>query len=177
MNVLQKPTGHAVDEAAYRAAMRRLAAGVTIVTTLADGVDHAMTASAFTAVSLRPPLVLVCVERAARLHEAILASGVWGVSLLSESGQPAAHHLATRGRRLHGQLDGYAVRRGGVTGVALLDDALAQLECRTTATYDAGDHTIVVGEVVAADSTGPVEGPLVHYDGAYHTATKRPSEE
>lgn len=196
MNVLEKPTTRTgdpvtVDTDSYKSAMRRLASGVTIVTTVSEGVDHAMTASAFTSVSLRPPLVLVCVERAARLHAAILDSGLWGVSILPATGRRAADHFAHRGRPLIGQLDDFGVRRGA-TGVALLDDALAQLECRTTATYDGGDHTIVVGAVLSAVSlepdslesggTGPEPEtasaePLVHYAGGYYSATNAPAEE
>jgi flavin reductase (DIM6/NTAB) family NADH-FMN oxidoreductase RutF len=175
----------------YRTALRRLASGVTVVTTRHDDVDHAMTASAVTSVSLRPPLVLVCVEKVARFHRAVLATGVWGVSILSADAADVASHLASRGRPLHGQLDGADVHRGQ-TGVPLVGRALAWLECRTWAVYDGGDHSIVVGEVIAArtrdeDSGGatvhsgqrtPSQGtsaslaPLVYVNAAYHTVTR-----
>jgi flavin reductase (DIM6/NTAB) family NADH-FMN oxidoreductase RutF len=180
MNVPPTPSLGSAEQAAYRAALRRFASGVTIVTTAGtgpeqDAVDHAMTATAFTSVSLDPPLVLVCVEKIARFHQAILDAGVWGVSILAETGQQAADALAIRGRELDGQLTAYAIKRG-VTGVALFTDALARLECRTTATHDGGDHTIVVGEVVSAEAINNEAqiGPLVYYAGRYSSATNAP---
>lgn len=189
MDVPPTPSRGSADQAAYRAALRRFASGVTIVTTLGAGqanaqaraqpqepaVDHAMTATAFTSVSLEPPLVLVCVEKIARFHEAVIASGVWGVSILAETGQQAADALAIRGRELDGQLTAYAIKRGS-TGVALFTDALARLECRTTATHDGGDHTIVVGEVLTAEAINDDAriGPLVYYAGRYSSATNEP---
>jgi flavin reductase (DIM6/NTAB) family NADH-FMN oxidoreductase RutF len=130
---------------------------------------HAMTVSAFTSVSLDPPLVLFCAEKIARFHDAVLAEGSWAVSILAEDDEKTARWLATRGRPLDGQLEGVAYHPGPATGAPLLDDALAALECRTTAVHDAGDHSIVVGEVEAV--TAPPEtadrGPLLHYSGAY----------
>ena len=90
-----------------------------------------MTASAFTSVSLDPLLVLVCVDKEARFRDAVLESGIWGVSVLSRAGRRAADWFATKGRPLVGQLDRFPHHRGQVTGAALLDDALAWLECRT----------------------------------------------
>ncbi len=161
-------TDQPVGEADYRAALARFAGGVTIVTTRLDGVDHAMTASAFTSVSLSPPLVLVCVEKIARFHPAVLSAGTWGVSVLTADAHEVATRLARRGRPLQGQLDGIPVHRGR-TGAALLSAAAARLECRTVAVHDGGDHSIVVGEVVGADIP-PDPGPaLVYYAGGYHS--------
>lgn len=162
-----------VDGVRYRAAMARFASGITVTTTRVDGVDHAMTASAFTSVSLRPPLVLVCVEKVARFHAAVLASGSWGVSVLAASDHAVATWLATRGRSLATQLDGMATWRG-VTGAPLLAGAAATLECRTWAVHDGGDHSIVVGEVVAADvgdDARATEEPLVYFAGGYRTTS------
>lgn len=154
-----------VDE--YRLAMGRFASGVAVVTTLGGRHDHAMTANAIASVSLDPILLLVCVEQEARFHDAILEAGVWGVSLLPASLRWAADWLATRGRPLHGQLDRIAHHAGGATGVALLDQSLAALECRTTAVHPAGDHTIVVGEVVGVEATDHPGEALAYYRGRY----------
>ena len=89
-----------------------------------------MTANALASVSLEPLLVLVCVEREARFHDAIVESGLWGVSILPSTARATADWLATRGRPLHGQLDRIPIHRGG-TGVALLDESLSTLECET----------------------------------------------
>jgi len=160
---------HVPDADAFRRAVGRFATGVTIVTTVVDGVDHAMTASSFAAVSLEPLLVLVCVEKEARFHDAVLAAGTWGVSVLDSTGRPAADWFAMRGRPLHGQLDRVAFSRGAATGCALLDGSLATLECRTTAVYDGGDHDIVLGEVVSLGTPRPDGRPLLYYRSRYHT--------
>jgi flavin reductase (DIM6/NTAB) family NADH-FMN oxidoreductase RutF len=147
--------------------MGRFASGVTVVTARAGSIDHAMTANAFTSVSLDPMLVLVCVEQEARFHDAVTETGEWGVSVLDGSARAASEWLATRGRPLHGQLDRVPHHRGPVTGAALLDQSLATLECRTVATYPGGDHTIVLGEVVSVATRDSDDGGLVHFRGRY----------
>jgi flavin reductase (DIM6/NTAB) family NADH-FMN oxidoreductase RutF len=150
----------------FRLAMGRFATGVTILTTVTQGHDHAMTANAVASVSMDPMLVLACVEVDARFHDAVTESGLWGISVLSADQRPTADWLATQGRPLHGQLDRVPHHRGS-TGVALLDGALATIECQTTDIHPAGDHSIVVGEVV---SLGVAEHPgaaLMYYRSRY----------
>ena len=156
-----------VDQAAFRRAAGRFPSGIVVVTTSGG---HAMTVSAFASVSLEPPLVLFCAEKVARFHDAVLAAGAWGVSILAENGEKTARWLAARGRPLDGQLDEVAHHRGPVTGAPLLDGALATLECQTAAVHDAGDHSIILGRVAAVDGSAdpPPRGPLVHYAGGYH---------
>jgi flavin reductase (DIM6/NTAB) family NADH-FMN oxidoreductase RutF len=165
-----------VDSVAYRGALARFASGVTIVSTRWEDVDHAMTVSAFTSASLAPPLVLVCVEKIARFHEAVLAAGTFGVSILAAESHAIATHLARRGRPLAGQLDGIPVVRG-LTGSALLADGLARLECRTHSVHDGGDHTILLGEVIATDVPPLARPALVYYAGAYHAVGSAPDIE
>ena len=155
------------DSSAYRRAMGRFATGVTVVTARVREIDHAMTASAFTSVSIEPLLVLVCVEQEARFHDAIMEAGQWGVSVLDGSGRPVSEWLATRGRPLHGQLDRVPHHYGPVTGAPLLEASLATMECRTVAAYPGGDHTIVLGEVVAIGTHDSDDGGLIHYRGRY----------
>jgi len=159
-----------VDQASFRRAAGQFPCGIVVVTT-SDG--HAMTVSAFTSVSLDPPLVLFCAEKIARFHDAVLAAGSWAVSILAEDAEKTARWLATRGRPLEGQLDGVPHHPGEVTGAPLLDDALATLECRTAAVHDGGDHSIIVGHVAAvAGPPRPPRGPLVHYAGAYRRLSR-----
>jgi flavin reductase (DIM6/NTAB) family NADH-FMN oxidoreductase RutF len=155
-----------VDQAAYRRAAGQFASGIVVITTDSG---HAMTVSAFASVSLDPPLVLFCAEKVARFHDAVLAAGSWAVSILAEDAEKTARWLATRGRPLEGQLEGLAHHAGPATGAPVLDDALAVLECVTTSVHDAGDHSIVVGQVVAVSAPDgrASTGPLVHYSGAY----------
>jgi flavin reductase (DIM6/NTAB) family NADH-FMN oxidoreductase RutF len=167
----QRPTGlhaEAVTVDAFAQALRRFATGVTVVTCTVDGEDHAMTANAFTSVSLEPLVVLVCVEKVTRFHEAVLTAGTWGVSVLDESARQAATWFATRGRPLERQFARFPHTRGDHTGAPLLIGALSTLECRTRATYDGGDHTIVVGDVLSVATAHPDRGPLLYYEGDYH---------
>jgi flavin reductase (DIM6/NTAB) family NADH-FMN oxidoreductase RutF len=95
--------------------MGRFASGITIMSTLQGGVAHAMTANAFTSVSLDPPLVLVCVDKGVRMHDAVLECGFWAVSVLADSHQPIAERFAKSGRDLHSQFDGIATTPGPKT--------------------------------------------------------------
>jgi flavin reductase (DIM6/NTAB) family NADH-FMN oxidoreductase RutF len=157
-----------VDTRAFRRAAGQFASGIVVVSTVADGVGHAMTVTAFTSVSLDPLRVLFCAEKVARFHDAVMQSGCWGVSVLGEDSEKIARWLATRGRPLEGQLDAFRHHAGPVTGAPLLDEALSTLECRTTAVHDGGDHSIVVGEVLAVAGPPPGgNGPLLHYAGGY----------
>lgn len=158
--------GH-LDDGAFRGALGRYASGVTVVTTVVDDEDHAITVSAFTSVSLDPPLVLICLDKTARFHDAALRAGRWALSILTESGQDAASWFALRGRPLDGQLEKVSYRRGEFSGAGILDDAVAWLECRAWRTYDGGDHTIVVGEVVTAGVAEEVDDPLLYYRSHY----------
>ena len=156
-----------LDPALFRQAMGRHVAGVSILTTVADGHDHAMTADTLTSVSLDPLLVLISVENETRFHAAVSAAGFFGASVLAADQRPLSDWFATRGRPLHGQLDRTAFHRGVHTGVALLDGAMMHLECRTVDVHPAGDHSIVVAEVLdigLPDAAGPA---LVHFRGGY----------
>jgi flavin reductase len=160
----------AVDPAAFRRCVGQFASGVTVCTTTVGTLDHAMTASAFTSVSLEPLLVLVCVDKEARFRDAVLEAGSWAVSILSVHGRRAADWFATKGRPLIGQLDQYPHHRG-VTGAALLDGALAWVECRTEAVYDGGDHDIVLGAVIAVAEGDRDTDALVYHRGRYGRTT------
>ncbi len=158
-----------VDGADFRRVAGQFASGIMVVTTHADGVDHAMTVTAFASVSLDPQRVLFCAEKIARFHDAVLAAGVWAVSVVDEDAEKVARWLATRGRPLDGQLAGIAHHPGPQTGAPVLDEALGVIECRTTAVHDGGDHSIVVGEVIGVSEPRPGGRPLIHYGGRYRT--------
>jgi len=157
------------DIDSFRRAMGRFATGVTMLTTRTREVDYAMTASALTSVSLEPLLLLVCIDREGRFHDALLDAGLWGVSVLSGGHRSSADWLATPGRPLHGQLDRIPHHHGSRTGVALLNEALSTFECRTRQVHVAGDHSIVVGEVVSVASAPHTGEALVYYRGRYGT--------
>lgn len=158
-----------IDPRLFRRVFGRFATGVTVITTTVGGIDHAMTANSVTSVSIEPLQVLACMHVESRVHDAVLVSGVWGVSILPASARGTADWLATRGRPVHGQLERVPCERGPVTGVPLLRDALAHLECRTTAVHPAGDHAIFVAQVVGLDATDDPEAALIFYRGEYRS--------
>ena len=151
-----------VDPDAYRAVLGRFASGVTVVTARDEqGRDHGMTVSAFSSVSLSPPLIMICVGHDASLRPVIETAKYFGVSILSASQEALSRRFATLGDRF----EGIGFERGELGGVALLDGALAFLECRIVARHPAGDHTIVVGEVENASNRD--DRPLLYYRGGY----------
>jgi flavin reductase (DIM6/NTAB) family NADH-FMN oxidoreductase RutF len=148
--------------AQFRRATARYATGIAVVTTLADGVDHAMTANSFTSVSLDPLLALVCVERDSRFHAAVIGVDAWAVSFLPEGHEATARWFATRGRPLEGQFDRVPTTRAA-NGCLLLTDGLAALELRTEQIVTAGDHDILIGAVTEVHDTVEGARPLVYF--------------
>jgi len=156
-----------IDPTTYRAALARFASGVTIVTALdAKGRDVGMTVSAFTSLSLDPPLVLLCIDRAASVAPVLEVSDRFVVNILAED-QAALSRLFAK--QDVDRFEGVAVHRG-LEGLALLDGALAHLECRTHTRNPGGDHTILVGAVEATSiGDGP---PLLYFRGGYGKLVK-----
>lgn len=158
-----------IDPLEHRRVVGRFATGVTVVTTVLDGVRHAMTCNSFTSVSLDPVLVLFCADKTARFHDAVLDTGHWAVSVLGRAHVQASRAFAARGRDLDRQWEGVGAVPGAVTGAPVLAGVLAALECRTVRTMDAGDHTVVLGEVLALSEPDPDADPLLYFGGRYRT--------
>jgi len=148
-----------VDSAAFRRVLSRLAAGVSVVTTIGpDGQKLGLTATAVTAVSADPPLVLVCLGSWARAVEPMSAHAPFIIHLLAAEQQPLAEHFATP------QADKFAAlpHDTGHAGCPRLKDALAWIECVPHQLILAGDHTIVIGRVVALAGNDE-RAPLVYF--------------
>ncbi len=146
----------------FRHVLSHFASGVTVVTTWdADGRPTGLTASAFTSVSLDPPLILVCVDQKAQSYPALRASGRFAINILAAEHESVSQHFASTSANKFDTVP----YRAGALGLPLLPEALAHLECRTVQAYPGGDHTIFVGEVEAAQ-TGEGE-PLLHFRGLY----------
>lgn len=154
-------------QAELRTVLGQFATGVTVLTAGGESA-HAMTANSFTSVSLSPPMVLCCVARAARMHAAILGAASFGVSVLSVEQNEAARWFADW-RRPAGMAQFAAVehRFGSHTGAPLLTGSLAWLECSLAQAYEAGDHSIFVGEVLDC-GRGEASGALSFFAGGYH---------
>jgi flavin reductase (DIM6/NTAB) family NADH-FMN oxidoreductase RutF len=139
--------------------MRLFPSGVCIVTADADGDRIGATMGSLVSLSLAPPLVGISVGNSNALHEICRAAGAFGESLLCGDQADVAAHFAL-GMPPAMVWDGIAVRNG-TTGAPLLQAALGWLECRVWAEHEVGDHTLFVGEVVAAEQGEA--GPALAY--------------
>jgi len=154
----------------FRHVLGHFATGVTIISTCdADGRPTGLTASAFSSVSLDPPLILVCVDHKSQSYPALRERGRFAVNILSLDQETASRRFATT------RLDKFEgiPHRISELGLPLLDGALAQLECTTVSTHVAGDHTIFVGRVEAARVLG--EEPLLYFRGKYQRLATPPA--
>lgn len=153
-----------VDTSEFRRVMGHFPTGVVVVTSRRpDRTPCGLTVNAFCSVSLNPALVLVCVEGKADSHDFIRDSGYFAVSVLDQ------HGGETLSRRFATDLEADKFRgvayREEVTGAPVLENAIAWLDCQVAQAIPAGDHTVFLGEVIAADAR---EGsPLVYYRGGY----------
>lgn len=151
------------DERQFRTVIGHFATGVTVVTSRrADGRPCGLTANSVASVSLDPLLVLVCLDRSAVSHGCIIDGGAFAVSILAAPDEPLARRFAEGERE--DRFEGLAWREE-VTGCPVLERALAWLDCRVRDVHGAGDHSIVVGEVVACGARAGE--PLVFYRGEY----------
>ena len=152
---------NAVDDATFKLAMSHFASGVTVVTTEHDGKQYGLTVASFASLSLHPPLVLVCIEKSAKSHDAIAAAGKFGVSILRREQAELSGRFASK---IDDKFAGVDVVEGEL-GVPLINGAVCRLSCRVHAQLAGGDHTIFVGEVVGVQTSEGV--PLVYYRSAY----------
>jgi flavin reductase (DIM6/NTAB) family NADH-FMN oxidoreductase RutF len=168
-------TGTALDvsPAALRAAAGHFATGVTVVTAMDPaGGAYATTANAVASVSLRPPLVLVCLREESETLRAARADGRFAINVLRHDQRALAEGFA----RPTGAdtWRGVAAEPGAVTGAPLLDGALATLECVVHDVADGGDHRVLVGRVVAVEHPDEHADPLLFYRGAFRTLDEQP---
>ena len=156
----------AAEDATFKAAMRLLAGGVTIVATSYDGELSGLTATAVCSLALSPPRVLACVNHGGRTYELLAKSRIMSVNLLSLGHEELARRFAAK-RASHSE-DRFANGgwRRSATGAPLLEDALAALDCRITNVMPLDTHAILVG-VVEDLHFGPRRPPLVHFEGGY----------
>jgi len=153
-----------IDSDTFRSVLGRFASGVTIVTARDEaGQDHGMTVSAFCSLSLSPPRVLVCIDHTASMYDVLKDGTVFGVSILSSPQEAYSRRFADPDAD---RFDGIAYQRGE-SGVVLLEDSLAHLECRIVEHHDAGDHTIFVAEVERGEPSDGSGRPLLYYRGGY----------
>jgi flavin reductase (DIM6/NTAB) family NADH-FMN oxidoreductase RutF len=150
-----------IDQAEFRTAMGHFASGVTVVTTRSGGEPVGLTVSAFCSLSLDPPLVLVCIEKSVRSHDAIQGAGSFAVNILASDQEHLSRRFASSADE---KFESVGLREG-LDDLPLLEGALTVVQCRVREELEGGDHTIFVGEVVEVE-VGSGE-PLLYYRGGY----------
>lgn len=150
-----------IDDAHFKLALSHFASGVTVLTTEHEGKAYGMTVASFASLSLHPPLVLVCVEKNVKSHDAIIAARKFGVNILGIGQADLSSRFASR---LEDKFSGVALADSH-TGLPLLAGAITTIECELRDQFPGGDHSIFVGEVVAVTTS---EGaPLVYFRSGY----------
>jgi len=152
------------DTRALRDAFGRFATGVTVLTTRdADGTPRGFTANSFSSVSLEPPLVLVCIGDNAHSGPAFRAAPHFAVNVLGGAQEDVAMLFASRSEEKFDETEWHA----GAHDLPLIPGALATLICAQHNLVRAGDHTILIGEVLETQiSDGPALG---YHRGAFIT--------
>jgi flavin reductase (DIM6/NTAB) family NADH-FMN oxidoreductase RutF len=152
----------------FREVMGQFATGVTVITMDADGLQHGMTANAFSSVSMDPPLVLFCADVDTNCHSLVPDAGHYAVNVLSEDQEWLSDRFAGEHHDMEDPFHDVATR-DAETGAPIIEDTLAYIDCRLHESHEAGDHTIYVGEVEAMEVDRDDADPLTFFRGEYGT--------
>jgi len=139
-----------MDEAAKRAILRHFPYGLYVITVAHGGEDHAMTANWLTQAAFEPPMAVVAIENTSKTIGMIRDSHHFAINLLLSDQRDLAGKLGKSSEQAPQKLKGIKTRPASVSGTPVLVDALGWVECRVVATLPAGDHTLVLGEIVGA---------------------------
>lgn len=150
-----------VDQREYRTTMGLFATGVTVITARAGAETRGMTANSVTSVSLEPLLLLVCVDRRARMAPLIIEAQRFAVNILRADQEALSRHFAGRPDAA------LEPRFNDLAGTPVLEDSMAALVCAIERVLDGGDHLIVIGRVEALRRADERAAPLIYYRGAY----------
>jgi flavin reductase (DIM6/NTAB) family NADH-FMN oxidoreductase RutF len=154
----------------FKAALGRFCSGVTVVTVAdADG-NHGMTASAFTSVSLEPPLVLVCVGKKGQMHARLAEATGFAVNVLDSAQESVSNRFAGWWDKNTSKWADLTIEAAPVSGAAWIGESLASLDCEVHERLEGGDHTIYIGRVVGVrvdDRPRESLEPLLYFAGQY----------
>jgi flavin reductase (DIM6/NTAB) family NADH-FMN oxidoreductase RutF len=155
-------TAMAIDQRHFRDVMGQFATGVTIVTTVVDGVPHGITANSFTSVSLDPPLMLFCLGKSSTNFDAFMTTSSFAVNILAVDQDKLSTHFAMfEGDRFEGtKWDAWE------TGAPILEGVIAAADCTLETRHDAGDHVIIIGRALRSENLSEAT-PLVYHRGKY----------
>lgn len=152
-----------IDSDALRTALGAFATGIAVITARnGDGAARAITVNSFTSVSLDPPLILFCLDKAAFHYDAFAGAGAFAVNFLAEGQEALSNRFASEAE------DGFEDLATDTitTGAPVFPDALAALDCTREAAHEAGDHLILIGRVAALKAPRAAD-PLLYFRGGY----------
>jgi 3-hydroxy-9,10-secoandrosta-1,3,5(10)-triene-9,17-dione monooxygenase reductase component len=164
----QAPVVPAVDARSFRHALGRFATGVAFVTAAPDGEPAGLIVNSLASVSLEPPLVSFCPARSSLTWSRMRRTGRFGVNVLGRQHKPFALRATPAAADRFAGLDW----EPGPSGVPLLTDALATLECEIVAEHPAGDHWIVLGRVDDLHTSHTTD-PLLFFAGEFGALQQR----
>lgn len=150
------------DRQQFREALAHWASGVTIVSTVKEGFWKGATASAFTSVSLEPPMVLIALDRRLYTRQLIAEAGCYAVSILGAQHERLARIFAG----MHPEIEdryAQAAWRTAETGAPILEDASGWVDCTVEHTVESGDHTLFIGRVLACGAATQAPPPLLYH--------------
>lgn len=158
-----------MDPNDFKSGMRRLAAGVSLVTCEAGNARHGLIATAVTSLSAEPPSLLICVNASASIHEHLSEARSFCVNVLSRDQQDVAMRFATpRDRETRFEMGEWSALE---TGAPALRGAQVSFDCRPAQKSSFGTHTIFIGEVVAVTDWGSPSDPLLYHEGKFASLT------
>lgn len=155
-----------VSEERFKQVMSRFATGVTVVTMRGEGMPHGLTVNAFASVSLRPPLVLICVQNEGGSYANIVEAGSFVVNILSEDQKELADRFANPRLDSAGRFKDLEYNLSE-RGNPVLRDIVGYAECRIAEQFKGGDHTIFLAEVEDAQ-VDPHRKPLLFFNSQYY---------
>lgn len=158
-----------VDPHTLRRVCGSFATGVVVVTSGTAAPVSGLTVNSFTSVSLDPPLILVCIQHQSSQLPELRRTGAFAVNILAADQEDMGQAFSSYYERRLVQVDTHR----GITGVPILSAALAYLECRVDREVQAGDHLIIIGEVLGL-AVQREDKPLTFFRSNYHELAARP---
>jgi 3-hydroxy-9,10-secoandrosta-1,3,5(10)-triene-9,17-dione monooxygenase reductase component len=153
-----------IDPRTFRQVLGQFCTGITIITTMHDGLPIGFACQSFAALSLDPPLVLFCPTKMSRSWQAIEASGRFCVNILTEQQRDVCARFGSKEPDKFAGIDW----KPSLSGSPILDGSLAHIDCTVASVHDGGDHFVVFGAVQSLSEVPKVKPrPLLFYRGEY----------
>lgn len=154
-----------LDPEKLRAAMRAWSAGVTVVTAVHEGHKQGMTVNSFTSISLEPAVITVSLRGSTHTHELVTKSRAFGLTILSAEQSKISDLFAGKMTEVEDRFANLQTQTL-VTGSPLIAGGLAWLDCRVIETFDVGENTLFIAEVLAARDLNDGQ-PLIYHNRKY----------